>query len=245
MNNFWTSLGLNKSQYLTYKALLSTEQNSVRQISEKTGINRGTTHEILRQLLKKGLVSFQLKGKRKHYLAESPEKLNLLLSQKATQIKKTKELLDQEIIPQLKTHHFISEKPVAQYYEGDEGIEKVLKDVLRTMKKQEKKEYFVFSAKALRKYLYRFFPSFTKQRIKNKIKVKVIALGQGGEEASLAQRKWLKSNNHASASYIIIYTKKLALISLTVDELPYAVVIQEESISQTMKLIFDALWQLL
>lgn len=243
MKGFWHSLGLNKKQYLTYKVLLSVKQNSVRQISEKTGINRGTTHEILRQLLKKGLVTFHLKGKRKHYLAENPEKLNNLLLQKRKAIDKTKKLLDQEIIPQLKNYQFISEKPITQYYEGDGGIEKVLKDVLQVMKKEEEKEYFVFSAKTIRKYLYRFFPSYTKQRIKNKIKVKVIALGQGGEEAPFSQRKWLKTNNHSASSYIIIYTNKLALISLTQDELPYAVVIQENSISQTMKLVFNTLWQ--
>lgn len=245
MNCFWQDLNLTKNQYLTYKALLHSGENSIRQLSEKTGINRGTTHEILRQLVKKGLVSFQLKGKRKHYLAEDPEKLNFLAQQKAKNIKKVQNLLKKEVIPQLKNYQFVSEKPITQYYEGDEGVEKVLKNVLRTMKKEEKKEYFVFSAKTLRKYLYRFFPSYTSQRIKNKIKVKAIALGEGGQEVAFSRRKWLKTNNYSASSYIIIYTNKLALISLTKDELPYAVVIQEESISQTMKLIFSSLWQLL
>ncbi len=245
MKNFWQALGLNKKEYLVYKTLLQLGATSIREVAEKTQINRGTTHEILRQLKNKGLVSFQLKGKRKHYLAEPAEKLNSLLQQKHQFLNQTEKFLKNELIPQLKDQSFIPEKPVVQYYEGDEGIEKVLKDVLAIMKKTKPKEYFVFSARLLRKYLYRFFPAYTKQRIKHKIRVKVIALGKGGEEAALAQRKWLSSRNDTGSSYIIIYANKLSLISLTKDELPYAVVIREESISQTMKLIFNHLWRML
>lgn len=239
-------LGINKNSYLTYKALLKLGPSSIRQIAEESGINRGTTHDFLKKLLKKGLVSYQLKGKRKHYLAEPPEKLLQITNEKQKALKKIRNLLSQEVIPHLKSQKFIRTKPLVRYYEDDEGIEQVLKDVLQIMRKEEKKEYFVFSALPMRKYLYRFFPNFTKQRIKNKIAVKVIALGKGGEPAVLSKRKWLQVDARDTfSSYIIIYGEKLALISLTKEELPYAVVIEEQSVTQAMRLIFASLWKLL
>jgi hypothetical protein len=47
-------------------------------------------------------------------------------------------------------------------------------------------EYYAYSSRPLRQYLYRKFPHFTEQRIAEGIAVKVIAIGEGGDPASLA-----------------------------------------------------------
>lgn len=239
-------LGLDRREFKTYQALLQLGPNSIRLVARQTGINRGTTHEILKNLVDKGLISYQLKGKRRHYLAENPDKLLQLAQEKQQTFSQLTKLLQNEIIPNLNSQKRIQKKPTARYYEGEEGIEKVLKDLLQTMQKQKDKSYFAYSAQPIRKYLYRLFPSFTKQRIKKGIAVKVIALGEGGEEAALAERKWLDTeDNTLFSSYIIIYSGKFAVISLVKDELPYAVVIHEPGIARTQKLIFQTLWNLL
>lgn len=246
MNDFLHHLGLDKREYDTYQALLQLGSTSIRQIARQTGINRGTTHEILKSLLDKGLVSYQLKGKRRHYLAEAPEKLLQIAQEKHSAINNLIKLLHNEVIPNLKSQKLTRKEPTTRYYEGEEGIEKVLKDLLQTMQNQKDKSYFAYSAQPIRKYLYRLFPNFTKQRVKNGIAVKVIALGEGGKEAELAERKWLHAENSTLfSSYIIIYADKFAIISLAKNELPYAVVTHEPGIAQTQKLIFQTLWNLL
>ena len=132
------------------------------------------------------------------------------------------------------------------YYEGDEGIEKVLKDILNTAEKSPNKNYNVYSSQAIRKYLYRPFPNYTLQSVKRGIRVKAIAIGPGGEEAPLSQRKWIGNKNDGTqASYVAIYPPKCAMISLQEGNYPTAVVIESEAISRSMNLSFETLWGLL
>lgn len=239
-------LGLDRREFKTYQALIQLGPTSIRLVARQTGINRGTTHEILKSLVDKGLVSYLLKGKRRHFLAENPEKLLQLVQEKQQVFNQLTKLLQNEVIPNLNSQKRIQKKPTARYYEGEEGIEKVLKDLLQTMQNREDKSYFAYSAQPIRKYLYRLFPNFTKQRIKKEISVKVIALGEGGEETELAERKWLNTESKTLfSSYIIIYANKFAIISLAQNELPYAVVIHEAGIARTQRLIFQTLWNLL
>jgi sugar-specific transcriptional regulator TrmB len=246
MNKRLESLGLKRKDYSTYRALLQLGSVSIREISARTRINRGTTHEILKKLVDKNLVSLHLKGKRKQYLAQPPEKLLEIAREKSLSLSSLEKYLKEELIPELNRKKVSYSEPTARYFEGEEGVEKVLKDLLSTMRNKQEKLYFAYSALPIRKYLYRLFPNFTKQRIRNNIKVKVIALGEGGEEAKLAERKWLPVKNSLSfSSYILIYADKYAIISLAKDELPYGVIIEESGIAHTQKLIFSTLWNLL
>lgn len=236
-------LNLSKKEFVIYQVLLKLGPTSIRMVAEQAQINRGTTHEILKALAKKGLVNFRLKGKRKQYVAQSPDKLAQLVSEKRTSLSDLSKILSSELIPSLKSQEFTSEVPTTEYFQGDEGIEQVLRDVLYTMKDRPVRQYFVFSTLPMRRYLYRLFPDFTKQRIKHKIAVKVIAIGSGGENATLAERKWLPTKDGDKfASYIIMYADKLVMITLTKDELPSAVVMQESGVTQTIKLLFKTLW---
>jgi len=239
-------LGLNKKETIIYFSLYKLGPASIRQIAAKAKINRGTTYEVLKNLVKKGLATYFPKGKRRYFTAQSPETLLRLAEEKKERINQAVNQLRTQILPELTAIKPQGDVPQVHYYEGDEGIEKILQDVLRTVEKTPAKEYFVYSSKPVRKYIYRFFPNFTKQRIKRGIKVKVIAIGKGGEETKLSQRKWLNSKDgFSSLSYIIIYPPKFSLISIAQEEMPYGVVINESAVAQTQKLIFQSLWQTL
>ncbi|MCW8997164.1 MAG: hypothetical protein OQK04_00420, partial [Kangiellaceae bacterium] len=103
-----------------------------------------------------------------------------------------------------------------------------------------------YSSQAIRQHLYRPFPNYTIQRIKRNIRVKAIAIGPGGEEAPLSERKWIgDKHNGSQASYVAIYPPKCAMISLQEGNYPSAVVIESEAISEAMNLSFETLWSLL
>jgi len=240
------NLGLGQRDFAVYKTLLKLGPSSVRNIAAESNINRGTTHEILNKLIKRNLVSHHPVGKGFRYQAESPEKILEIAKTRQESIVNLLEQLSSQVIPNLESLKVLSTKPTVSYYEDSTGVERVLKDVLSTMEKANTKEYFVFSAKPMRKYIYLYYPNFTKLRVKRGIAVKVIALGKGGDPAPLSQRKWLQGTSTSDfLSYIIIYEDKLALISLTKEELPYIVVIQEAGITQTMKFVFHSLWSCL
>ncbi|WCN11296.1 TrmB family transcriptional regulator [Marinomonas mediterranea] len=238
-------LGLTARETKLYQSLLKLGPASIRDIAEHAGINRGTTYESLKLLQAKGVVSYFPKGKRRFFTAENPEVLLSLAEEKRQKLDKTIDSLKSTIIPELiqQQPHFYHTD--VRYYEGDDGIEWVLRDILNVVSKQDHKEYCVFSSKPIRPYLYRPFPNYTKQRVKLGINVKVIALGDGGEDAELSERKWIKTDGKIEASYIAIYPPKCAFISLASDNFPSAVVMESEDIAKAQKLIFDTLWKLL
>ena len=95
-----------------------------------------------------------------------------------------------------------------------------------------------------KKYLYGNFPTFSDVRIAKGIAVKAISLGGEGELRGLDERKFISKKNNVP-TYIIIYPGKTAYISLNAKEEPVGVVIENEGVYETQKLIFDELWKLL
>ena len=130
-----------------------------------------------------------------------------------------------------------------EVFEGDDGVEYFLRDILDTVGRSDEKLYRVYSSRHIRKHLYRPFPGFTNARVKAGIHVNVIAIGEGGEDAPLADRKWIAdSDTKQGASYVAIYGSKCAMISLLGVDYPTAVILDSESISGALKISFDTLW---
>jgi sugar-specific transcriptional regulator TrmB len=239
------NLGLDPKEIQIYQALLSLGPSPIRTIAEQAKINRGTTYECLKTLLGKGLVTYLPKGKRRLFSPRDPSALLQLAEQKQLELDQTLQQLKSHIIPEL--NHLKPELSTAnvQFYEGDDGISFVLRDILSSVSEQSEKSYSVFSSRPVRSHLYRPFPNYTAQRIARGIAVKVIAIGEGGEDAALSERKWIKTQDKADAAYIAIYPPKVAIISLANNNYPTAVVIESNEVASAQQIIFDTLWGVL
>jgi sugar-specific transcriptional regulator TrmB len=241
------SLDLSRNDALTYAALLQVDTVSIRKIAAYTGINRGTTYEALKRLVTLGLISVKKRGQREYYTAESPEKIYDLIRDKR------RDLLDasttaKSVVPNLLAKHTPpTGRPVVRYYEGDDGVVAILKDVLQTCRGMKDPHYYVYSDSRIRMYLYREFPQFTDRRVAEGIGVKVISVGEGGEAAQHAERKWLPSDQSDAevSSYVLIYGGKMAVISISSDLTPYGVVIKDSKTAAMQRLIFEQLWKTL
>jgi len=239
-------LGFRQIEAETYWALLQLESVSIRKVAEKTGINRGTTYEAIKSLVQSGLVIVKKSGAREYYAAESPEKIYDLIRDKRKSLWRSQQEA-QKVIPEVIAKHAKPEgRPIVKYFEDDEGIVTILKDVLQTVSKLEKPEYYVYSSKGLRQYIYRKFPRFTERRIEEGVFVKVIAVGEGGDKVDSSERKWLDNpNDEQLSSYIIIYGSKVAHISISRDFTPYGVVIDDAGTANMQRLLFEQLWAIL
>lgn len=240
-------LGLTRQQAIVYLALLELETVSVRKVAERTGINRGTTYEAIKALVAIGLASTRYNGKREYYSAETPEKIYDLIRD---QRKETWRLMQssKKVIPELlaQSSKPNGRPPLVRYYEDDDGIVTILRDVLQTCVSLPTPGYYSYSSQPLRQYLYRKFPSFTQRRIDEGIAVKVIAIGEGGEPAPSSERKWLSvAESDRFSSYTIIYGDKIALISVSSNYTPYGVVIEDKSAATMQRLLFEQLWNTL
>lgn len=246
MNYFETlnKLGLKPNEIKVYVTLLEHAPASIRQIAGVTGINRGSVYEAIKCLSKTGLVSFNIKGKRRHYFAEGPEKINDIVRDKKLELFSVESKV-KDLIPELNSliSNAPDHAPIVRFYEDDEGVATILRDVLAVCDKLSSKEYCVYSSRPNRHYIYRRFPNFTKQRIEKNIFVKVIAVGEGGEKVELAERKWLPEPGHYhQSSYTIIYGSKVASIGVSSNEVPYGVVVEDPNATSMSKLLFEHLW---
>lgn len=242
--SLFQSLGVDETEQALYLALLTGGPSSIRQLAAETTINRGKTYESLKRLVSLGLVSFKRKGEQRRFVAEGPERLQDLLAEKKRELIQLEETA-QSFIPSLMA---LSKRrggePIVRFYEDDDGVVAILRDVLNTLARSDHKKYLAYSSKPLRQYLYRQFPNFTRRRIKEKISVKVIAIGEGGELAELSDRKWLpEPSDQRLSSYVLIYGDKLAMISLSANETPYGVVIEEPGLAATQRFLFEKLWE--
>lgn len=233
-------LGFSMNEERVYAHLLKNGSASIRQIAGDTGINRGTVYEALKGLVDKGLVSRSQKKQKQQFIAEDPAHLKNIFReerQRVTNIRKdlAKSLPGLQLLYQEK-----KERPIIKVHEGHAGTKMILEDVLKVMSAEKDKTYRVYSAANIREYLYYNFSSFSERRIKLGIKTKVIAIGAGGEIRGLDERRWITAKRGAP-SYIIIYGKKAAIISLGQGR-PHGVVIEDAGLAETQKLIFDSLW---
>lgn len=239
-------LGFSDKEIAVYRAVLAYGPAPVRKLADASGINRGTTYDILKSLMEQGLVSYYHQKKKQYFVAEHPEKLLIAIDVKAAVLAAAKEEV-RAILPELASlFSKASEKPVVKYYEGDAGIRTLLADVLETVAAlpEAKRAYVVYSSADIRSHLYRAFPGFTAERIRRKIRVRAIAIGSGGEEQALAERRWL-TKKEGAPTYMIVYADKTALFSVGAGGEARGVLIEDADTSDTQRLIFDSLWKTL
>ncbi|MFA6552820.1 MAG: helix-turn-helix domain-containing protein [Patescibacteria group bacterium] len=237
-------LGLSEKETQVYLALLNAGPSSVRTLANTAGVNRGTTYDILKILIKRGLASYYHQDKRQYFLAEDPEKLKNFLQDRMHELEESKSAVE-KIIPELKSvYNRAEDKPVVKYYQGTKGVKTVLGDVLEVMTQANEKEYYVYSASNIRQHLYDGFPNFAKERVKRKIRCKVIAVGSGGQLWGMDERKWL-SKTEGSPTYMIIYYNKLGLISLDKNKQTIGMIISDPGLYQTNMMIFKYVWKTL
>ena len=235
-------LGLSQRQTDLYLTLLKLGPSSIRDIAASAGLNRGTTYEELKRLRTMSLVTYFPQGKRRFFCAEPPDVLLRHAREKQAATNQAVNRLEQDIIPDLKQLIPASSSTDVFHYEGDEGMEYCLRDIIATMAEAADKTYRVYSSRLIRKYLYRPFPGFTQARANAGIHVNVIAIGEGGDDAPLSERKWIDADAAQATSYMAIYGSKCALISLVGADYPTVVILDSEGIAAAMRIAFDTLW---
>lgn len=220
-----------------YLATLELGGTAVIEIAKKAGIKRTTCYDILLDLKKKGLISETIKGKKRLYLAEDPEKIQKNLKQK--------ESLFSEILPQLKSiHNTGGNKPKIRFYEGKEGLREVYSDTLKYSG-----EILGFASEDVVRILGKdWVENYLKMRVRSGIRARAImpkteviekdyALK---DQEQLRSSKLVDPKKYPFSIEVNIYGySKVALMSSKEET---GVIIESTEIYNTMKLIFELLW---
>lgn len=231
--------GLDDKEAKVFLASLELGGENVLTIAKKAGINRVATYEALESLIKKGLVSTFIKGKRTNYTATDPERLEYLLEREQQNIASKFDVF-KGLLPQLKSIYNVSEnKPKVTYYEGKEGLQTIQSSFLQSKEKVLRLIYLhdvlgkVFSKNEMSTY--------SAKRIKAGIKVKCVVVVKDKslvlEEANkYVDRLYLDYKDFPMDSDITIFDDKIAMVSL---QQLFGVVIENQELTNTMKSFFD------
>ena len=204
---------------------------------KSAGIKRTTCYDILLDLIKKGLISETVKGKKRLYIGEDPEKIQKDF--------RKKESLLAEILPQLKSiHNTGGQKPKIRFYEGKEGLKEVYADTLKYSG-----EILGFASEHVISVLGK---DWTEEYLKNRVKKGIHARAIMPQTEVIEKGYFLRDREQLRSSKLVnpkrypfsieinIYGhSKIALMSSKEET---AVIIESTEIYNTMKLIFELLW---
>lgn len=132
------SLGFTDSESKMYLVSLEMGEASVQDLAKKAKVSRVTAYTVIEALMKSGLMSTVNRGKKKLFLAESPERLVSFVHARVKNMESTLREVESSI-EELKLLQR-GEKPIVKMFVGKEGIKAFQEDML-TVKPKETFEF--------------------------------------------------------------------------------------------------------
>lgn len=244
------NLGLSKKEAIIYETLLQLGPSSIMPIVKTSKLKKGDVYNILNTLKKKNLIEEETNKTKKIFKSLQPQNLENLIEEKKQEINMREKILEQ-VVPQLSSlFQTTTEKPLIQILNGHEGIITFYEDIL----KAKKRELLIFVSKYHREE--EKLTDIVDQQIKKQRKLGFTtrAINVYNPRVPLKHTiDYLKKrainrskirfifDKISYPSQIILYDNKVAITSMKKELI--TTLIENDNISQTMKMIFEQLWK--
>ncbi len=241
MKELLLALGLNEKEIRAYLALLEFGTNPASVIARKVNYPKSTVLFLFDGLVKRGYLRKTTKGKTQYYYAH-PQDLRLAkekeIQEEERALKKALPLLEE-----LKTP--FSSEPKVTLFEGISGCKLAYNMILETQG-----EVLEFGAHEdlVEKFGKDFMDEFIAQRKKRKIFLKAICSEtaiskklKNIDKKSLRDIHVFPKDRGKLYSSLAIFDDKLLVLNLYQE--PYALLIQNQEVVETMKTIFRIIFQ--
>ena len=118
--------GLSEKEGKVYLSCLELGETTASDIAIKSNLPRTLVYDILERLIDLGLVSYNIKTNKKHFISAEPQELLRILKEKEESIK--------EVLPNLEELQKLKgvKRPKVEIYEGKEGMKTVMNNILRS-----------------------------------------------------------------------------------------------------------------
>lgn len=236
-------LGLTKGEIKVYLALLELGLSTTGNIVKKSGVSTSKVYKILDKLIEKGLVSYVLKRKAKHFKAAEPAKILDYVERKERALEDNKKEIA-NLLPSLKQIQDLAEiEQQAVIYEGMEGLKTAFDDILNTLKKGDVQ--LAFGAGSQEKNILRFFHHFHLKREKQGIKARIIfnrkvkGTFASQENSPSVEARYIEQTTPAA---INIYADSVIIALLT--KKPVVFLIKSKEVSDSFRSYFDVMWKI-
>lgn len=231
-------LGISEQEALVYLGLLELGEANIQDIAKKSGVKRTSIYNFLQKIKESGLIIQTGKQGGKLYSAVNPKQL--------VDIGKSRLLELEELTPKLTALYKDSlDKPKVMYFEGVEGIKDAYTDMLNTKEPIISYEDIDYLKKMLPTKYYDYLPP---ERAKRGIPLRTISRdSQEARKFSQNDRELVRQTKFISSekplkTEINIYGNKALLISFREDR-PFATIIEDKDIVETLRTSWNELWK--
>ena len=246
--NILVDLGLTIDEATIYNVLLEGGFMPARTVALRANLGRPLTYKILDDLIIKNVVEKkETGGKISLFAPVHPRELEGLLEKKKNEIENTKKLLDESIGQMVSKYNLFIGKPNVQFFEGKEGVKKVLEDTLMV---QEGTEIYSYAdIEAITKYIPEINKNYSDKREKLKINKKAFLLDTTESRklipnyhTQVTETKFIKPDILEFETVMQIYENKVSYITLKESSM-IGVIIEDSSIYKMHKAIFEYFWK--
>lgn len=232
-------VGLSEKESEVYVALLSLGSATILQIARETTVKRSTIYPIIESLKHKGLVKIEIKGFKQKYAAENPEVLKGIYDTKKVR-------LNDAIAELTSMHNLQGGEGLIKYYQGLQSVKNIYENLLEDIQSGE--DYLVIADQHLWYDLDKdYFQNFIERRSKLNINIKLLLTDS---EIAHEHKKYEKNYNEeirilpketSLTTNLIITPRKVVIQQLTTPIM--AIVVENKSIINMHKELFDMLWK--
>ena len=233
-----TDVGLSDNQASVYLASLALGPTTPVKIANAAGIKRTTVYPVIESLQRTGLMNIEIRGLKKQYFAESPDKLESIVEMRHQQLKKSLGSLSA-------LHNLKSGESSIKYFDGVDSVKTVYNSLLDDI--EAKQDYLIISSPQEWFELDPdFFKDFIDRRSKLDIKIRSLLLDskiardyKDNERNYNLKAKILPKNISFKANIVII-PKKIMIHQLVPPI--WAIIIENQYIVETHQQFFEMMW---
>ncbi len=244
-SEFLESAGLTAGEAKAYLALLELGESASGAIIQKSGISSSKVYEILDRLVGKGLVSYVLKEKTRHFHPAPPSRLLEYIGRQEAKLAGQKQKVE-EMLPRLEKLQ-LGGQPFrsAEVYEGYEGL-RTLFDLLLHLHKSGEVYcvFFTTGGGPMDEKVERFFDNYHRRRAKTGIRVKLIAdVGSAAFLKPLMKYRGYDVRYYPNPMPLGVYIFKDYVATLSFRQKPVVFLLKSEEIADSYRNFFMGLWE--
>ncbi len=243
-NDILQQLGLDNNQILVYEYLLANGSSRASTISKNTPLKRGLVYKVLDELEEIQIIEKnEPEGAVAVFEPLHPSALKGLAESKTRQAQNTQNLLESEIGHLVSMYNLANNKPGIEFYEGVEGIKKVINDTLTS----KTTIYTYADAEKVNEYIPKINEEYAKKRDKLDLNKKILLVDSEYThnffktyKTSNLDFRFVKDVPHF-ATVMQIYDNKVSYVTLSKEKM-IGIVIQDQNIYQMHKALFESMW---
>lgn len=237
-------LGLSDKEAGIYLASLELGPAAVQDISHKAKINRATTYVMIESLSARGLISTFVRGKKRYYAPENPERLVSIIRMQQNELEEKQKEFEKALPLLYSLYNAEGAKPQIRYLEGLEGLKTVRQNF-----EQLEGEFVQIIAfdEALASKELEYGRELHKNNLKNKrVPHRILAVMEKPDPeavSNLGVGEWriVPSKDFPTHGDITIRGNHVFMFSYRSSVL--AVVIVSKEIAESLRTLFDLAWK--